>query len=363
VVKTGNRTPTPAQYGIVIRDLIAKSGMKHAAVAESACLSAGTLSSLVNGKISSEKAVSQHIDKLCNVFQIERDVLDRRAMYEGEYGLASARFGMNLGETLTLWCSAVGDGTTVLDNKDVQVSFDETSEILIPPSLELLVTRTLQEQAAGKHAFKNNPVLTIFDASWFPFNGIEERPGVNLSLGTTSYALLYALRHTEQGREYLNKALDSWELRQEIDPVLGQGLGVSVVVLTSDGQLMLGRRFSNIGARAEEIDTGAVEGLGVMDVSEDGKEGIGSIDIDAVMKRAVHEEFGITNGSIEDLKILNFGYDIGWAQWNFIGLCQTKLAAKEVQARHKSVAPQRMEYKETYAVQATPETVLPWLTK
>jgi len=361
MAKIQNLQPTPEQYGRVIRDIIEERGLKHALVADEANMSAGTLSSIVNGKLGNEKAIARHINKLCIVLNVDFADLQKRALYEGCYGLASARFGMSLGETLSLWSGVLGDGKTALKNKDVQMSFDRDAEIILPPSIELLVARTLQEQAAGKHTFKNNSVLTIFDASWFPFEGEDERPGINLSLGKTSYALLYALRHTEKGQQFLSETLDDWEPKQEIDPVLGQGLGVSVAILSNDGHFIFGRRFSKIGARAEEIDTGAVEGLGLMDVVDNNNTGIGNIDIQAVMERAANEEFGITNSKIKSLKILGFGFDIGWSQWNFIGLCETDLTGKEIQARHRSVASQRAEYKETHAVKSDPDILFNWL--
>jgi len=116
--------------------------------------------------------------------------------------------------------------------------------------------------------------------------------------------------------------------------------------------MMFGRRFRNAGARPHELDVGAVEGPALMDFDAGGH-----ADVPDVMLRGVSEEYGVSPNQVTDIKVLGFGYDLQWAQWNFLGLARVDLPARKIRARHRRVAAHGAEYKETIGVPATPHDV------
>jgi len=318
------------------------------------------LNELLNGVPKKEDTVIRNAKGVCEVLEITFDDLLKKVKYGAVHGLESAYHCIEIGENLTLWYRYAGNGMSPISPADISLQFDRSlgETLYLPPKVEQLVRRVLHERDQGKHTFENNPLLTIFGGKAFPPIGIDERDGVELKLGATDYAICYALRRTEEGRRYFRALVNDWTPEEPFDPIIAQGLGVNVAIVSNDEQMIFGRRFENAGARPQELDVGAVEGFALKDF-----DAAGHAEVPDVMVRGVSEEYGISPEQVTDVKVLGFGYDLQWAQWNFLGLARVDVPARKIRRRHRGLAIHGLEYIDTIAVPAMPDEVFAGLSR
>ena len=318
-----------------------------------------TLNELLNGVSKQEDTVIKNAKRVCEVLEITFDELLKKVKYGDVHGLESSYHCIEIGENLTLWYRFAGNGMAPISPADISLQLDRSlgETLHLSPRVEQLVRQVLHERDQGKHTFENNPLLTIFSGKAFPPIGIDERDGVELKLGATDYAICYALRRTEEGRKYFRALVNDWTPEKPFDPIIAQGLGVNVAIVSNDEQMIFGRRFENAGARPQELDVGAVEGFALKDFDAAGR-----AEVPDVMVRGVSEEYGISTEQLTDIKVLGFGYDLQWAQWNFLGLAWVDVPAQKIRRRHKGLAVHGLEYIDTIAVPATPNEVFEGLS-
>jgi len=318
-----------------------------------------TLNELLNGVSKQEDTVIKNAKRVCEVLEITFDELLKKVKYGAVHGLESSYHCIEIGENLTLWYRFAGNGMAPISPADISLQLDRSlgETLHLSPRVEQLVRQVLHERDQGKHTFENNPLLTIFSGKAFPPIGIDERDGVELKLGATDYAICYALRRTEEGRKYFRALVNDWTPEKPFDPIIAQGLGVNVAIVSNDEQMIFGRRFENAGARPQELDVGAVEGFALKDFDAAGR-----AEVPDVMVRGVSEEYGISTEQLTDIKVLGFGYDLQWAQWNFLGLARVDVPAQKIRRRHKGLAVHGLEYIDTIAVPATPNEVFEGLS-
>lgn len=318
-----------------------------------------TLNELLNGVSKQEDTVIKNAKRVCEVLEITFDELLKKVKYGDVHGLESSYHCIEIGENLTLWYRFAGNGMAPISPADISLQLDRSlgETLHLSPRVEQLVRQVLHERDQGKHTFENNPLLTIFSGKAFPPIGIDERDGVELKLGATDYAICYALRRTEEGRKYFRALVNDWTPEKPFDPIIAQGLGVNVAIVSNDEQMIFGRRFENAGARPQELDVGAVEGFALKDFDAAGR-----AEVPDVMVRGVSEEYGISTEQLTDIKVLGFGYDLQWAQWNFLGLARVDVPAQKIRRRHKGLAVHGLEYIDTIAVPATPNEVFEGLS-
>ena len=318
-----------------------------------------TLNELLNGVSKQEDTVIKNAKRVCEVLEITFDELLKKFKYGDIHGLESSYHCIEIGENLTLWYRFAGNGMYPICPADISLQFDRSlgETLHLSPRVEQLVRQVLHERDQGRHTFENNPLLTIFCGKAFPPIGIDERDGVELKLGATDYAICYALRRTEEGRRYFRALVNDWTPEKPFDPIIAQGLGVNVAIVSNDEQMIFGRRFENAGARPQELDVGAVEGFALKDFDATGR-----AEVPDVMVRGVSEEYGISTEQLTDIKVLGFGYDLQWAQWNFLGLARVDVPAQKIRRRHKGLAVHGLEYIDTIAVPATPNEVFEGLS-
>jgi len=346
--------PLAQAIGEVLKEKMREAGCTQETMLEKVSMSGGTLSGFLNGVHKKEDTVRQHGEEVCAALGCHYKDIVREAKYRGVHGFESAHHAIEIGDNLTLWYRFAGDGVTPIAAGDIHLQFDDAlgETLYLSPTVERLVRQVLHERDQGKHTFENNPLLTIFAGKGFPPKGSDERPSIELKLGATDYAICYALRRTEEGQAYFRELVNDWTPEKPFDPIIAQGLGVNVAVISNDEHMIFGRRFEKAGARPHELDVGAVEGFALMDFDT-----AGQAEVPDVMVRGVCEEYGISPGQVTEIKVLGFGYDLQWAQWNFLGLAFVDLPARKIRARHKGLAAHGAEYKETTAVPATPEQV------
>jgi len=359
-MSAGGGDVTSASYAKVLRTWLAETGLSREAAGKAINASAGNIQALVDGEKQLGTTRDQ-IKRLCAAIAgWDFDVFERLVLYGRQHGLACARYGIVIGKTLTLWYRFAGDGVTPIAPADISVMYHPDHGAGYEPPLfaQQLMAEVLRARDRTGSFFENNTVLTIFEGGSFPPRGEDERPRIDLRLGATPYALNYALRKTDAGRRKMQELMNTWTPDVQLDPLTTLALGVNVATVSADGQMLFGRRYGELGARGGQLDVGAVEGLRLDDADADG-----SVDVPAVMRRGVKEEFGLDYEDIQDVKVLGFGCDLQWAQWNFIGVAEADLPAAQIQARHKTNAPHGQEYKETHRVPATPADVFGFLAR
>jgi hypothetical protein len=135
-------------------------------------------------------------------------------------------------------------------------------------------------------------------------------------------------------------------------PHLGNGLGVALLAFTHDGKVVLSRRKDSSRARPGQRDVTVVEGL---HAAHD-RSGAGRLDVTRAAIRGCKEEIGVTVEA-DDVRLLAFGVDLAYYQWNFLGVVDAKYSADQLLEFHALNARDRWEGKlEPYP--ADPEIVL-----
>jgi hypothetical protein len=365
------KQPSQKQYRNFCRKLIREKKIKQSWLAEQMGVSESSLSAFLNSEKEARQGpfdeymtwFREALQRLEEPLEYSKKTFDHEALHSDTYGLASAHYCMQLGQTLTLWYPAVGNGVTPLRLDDVTLNFVAEPSIEFPTRFERLVGKVLAEKRQGKHSFEDGDVITIRDGNYWPPKGKDERLGVELQLGPTKYSALYTLRRDREGRKYLKELIDQWTPDCPFDVMTGQGLGVNVAVLSSDNQMVFGRRGAGLGVRPGQLDVGAVEGFTPRFDLNLGGSARQNIDLSKVIYRALAEEYGLSESKIKNIQILGFGFDLQYSQWNFIASADIDLPAAGIRSRQRSVAAHSHEYRETYHVPFAPKDVFDWLSE
>lgn len=339
--------PTPKQIAEVLKRHAETRGLTQEKVAEILDISVGQANSFLNGRMVEGKAFRAKVELLRACLELDAKDLHAEAFFLDQYGLESASHCIFLGDYLTLWYSRVGDGTTPIKPENIDLIYDPGLPIEFPAQLERLASKVLTEHAAGKHEFANNPVLTIVGGETSAWRGSDEEFYVKLEFGATDYAHLYALRQTSDGKKLLRDYVRAWSPDILFEPVTGQGFGVNVVVVSRDEKLAFGRRSAKVGARKLQLDVGTVEGFSLKrDIGDARPTQRCRFDAASAARGAMREELGIGDDDIEVLEFLNLGFDLQYAQWNLIAIARSRLTSIQIRNRHRTVAPQGIEYSE-----------------
>jgi hypothetical protein len=135
----------------------------------------------------------------------------------------------------------------------------------------------------------------------------------------------------------LNKKLDSgkrigeeyipFEQLENVQPILANGFGIVLVVITSDENIILTQRTGISGARGNEMDISVVEGVHPLLDRHSINDGP---DLFNTAVRGANEELGIIINK-DIIKFLGYGIDLDFYQWNMIGYAHVPQTAKEIQ--------------------------------
>lgn len=116
---------------------------------------------------------------------------------------------------------------------------------------------------------------------------------------------------------------------------IANGFGVALVVVTADGQTILTKRSPESGVRPDELDIGIVEAV---HPSQDRHASGQGPDFYKTSIRGAKEELGLTV-SEQDIKLLGYGVDEEYYQWNIIGILYCKETSEEiVQNRSRGIS-------------------------
>ncbi len=186
-------------------------------------------------------------------------------------------------------------------------------------------------------------VEQIIDDTW---SRVTRRPGVHLfdgpmsrleSFEATSEALCLTVSLTSY-KPFVGTNLENPHLAEAYGPdVMANPIGVSALLETADGHLMLGRRNATVAYYPDRVHpfAGALE-------PRDG------IDPFAAVYRELHEELALAQEDVMDLRCCGLVEDHGLRQPELIFLARTPMSRQAVQGRLDLV-----EHHATWSIERT----------
>lgn len=114
---------------------------------------------------------------------------------------------------------------------------------------------------------------------------------------------------------------------ERVEPVLANGFGIVLVIITSDENIIMTKRTNVSGARGNEIDVSVVEGVHPLLDRHSLNDGP---DLFNTAVRGANEELGIIINK-DIIKFLGYGVDLDYYQWNMIGYAYVPYTAREIQ--------------------------------
>ncbi|MFC4321992.1 hypothetical protein [Litchfieldia salsa] len=124
------------------------------------------------------------------------------------------------------------------------------------------------------------------------------------------------------GEEYI-----PYQQLEKVEPILANGFGIGLVVITSDENIILTKRTEISGPRGSEMDISVVEGVHPLLDRHSVNDGP---DLFNTAVRGANEELGIIINK-DLIKFLGYGIDLDFYQWNMLGYAHVPQTAKEIQ--------------------------------
>lgn len=244
-----------------------------------------------------------------------------------------------IGNRLTRVRLIDGDGQVRLENSNVRVRIVGDRPRL-PEEIRLrrqvlVASMDVADEHGARSAWNQDDLVTLLKYSLHRV-GAHEESALDLTVSACDYATFAATvlamdeplanAHGETLRtRYLGTpaALDAATTHPI--PFLANGLGLSLVLVTEDGHLLLSRRRPTGKARPGELDVTIAEGLHIgLDQLH-----AGELDVYSGVKRACQEEMGL-RVSDSDIHLLGFALDTQYYQWNFLGLIEVPMPLEQV---------------------------------
>ncbi len=183
----------------------------------------------------------------------------------------------------------------------IEAHWTENSRPLLP-EIEQLIDATWDQLHA-------QPGIFLFDGPMCRLEGFSARDGIlQLALSRTQY------------RTFLGTNLHHPELASDWgEAVLANPLGLSCLLTSGDGELVLGRRNSSVAYYPDRVHpfAGALEPRDPMDIF-------------AEMRRELTEELGLHDSQITSLRCLGIVRDLSIRQPEMIFAAQTTLSTEQL---------------------------------
>ena len=140
-------------------------------------------------------------------------------------------------------------------------------------------------------------------------------------------------------------------------PFLATGIGINVAIITEDEKILFAERDKSVRCRANELDGSIAEGV---DPVQDHAIDRPGPDFYRTVARGVEEEIGIEI-SQSDIKLLGFGVDMEYYQWNIIGVVYVNKKAKNILKGRTRGTKGKWENRIVHAIDSDPLTVFKFL--
>jgi hypothetical protein len=241
-----------------------------------------------------------------------------------------------------------GSGEFVYDKEMVDIRYDD-SFLELPKELKIhrndIEKRELQKKEQGLKHMYNTYQVALTNAFQTNSNIIEKPYPVFHFKKSDYYSFQatvgsldsYLFPNGETIREkYINKAIDNLHIPS---PVLSQGVGIVLTVVTSDEKIVLTRRKQDTGIRPNELDVSVVEAIDPYQDATDNSNGVEnrhkSIDLYKAASRGLKQELGL-GVKPDQIHLLGFGVDLDYYQWNIIGIVETDLTSDQILEKKSS---------------------------
>lgn len=272
-----------------------------------------------------EEPIKKNWIKVC---KIVKKILNRKKKIE------DSRF-FTLGKKVTEFFIYDGDGVDWLAPNNIE-TFIDYNYITMPKDLEILVNKIEEEQNDLK---LNNSTDYCWNGPLMTLNKIvigrteqSEHMKVRLTFSESNYYTFIALNKNldkvlSNGQTIRSKYLKGHPLEVPFKP-LSNGFGVAIVVITSDNKVILTRRSIDSGIRPNELDISIVEAIH-MPTDAGGNGSHKGPDLYKTAIRGAKEELGLNVG-VEDVKLLCYGVDYKYYQWNMLGIIESNSNSTQI---------------------------------
>lgn len=260
-----------------------------------------------------------------------------------------------------------GDGVMSYSPLNIHCRVDPTAPSLPPEVLQL--RRIIEEEQShnrkgGRDAHWNGPQLALTNYAIFRSGGLE-LPGVTFTFAPSDYFTFLATvksidRPIRKGKTQTTLRelyVPAGEQFATPVPFMAHGFGVVLVLVTKDEHVLLQRRASSLGARAQELDVSVVEAVH----PEKDSAVIGAVpDLYRTAVRGCVEEAGVEVDA-GNVRFLGFGVDRRYYQWNILGLVRTDLTARQAAERRSRGISGKWEARSYQAVAFNPISLFQFL--
>lgn len=263
---------------------------------------------------------------------IKRQIIRRfKRLFKTKTNYTSDLF--SIGNMQTSFFVVDGDGRFEFKPEDIETRLETNPPILPDELQELKKEIELQEKAKKEQGLNyrwNGPLYGLKNYRNNRFGDMEEMEALFHFYKTDYFTFLAT-------NMQLDRQLDSGESIREkyipdelekIQPLLANGFGVVLVVITDDEDVILTKRTQVSGARGNELDVSVVEGVHPtldLDHASDGP------NLFNVAVRGANEELGI-NIDENLVRFLGYGIDLDYYQWNMIGFAHLPQSSKEIKS-------------------------------
>ncbi|SDG26154.1 helix-turn-helix transcriptional regulator [Rhodobacter capsulatus] len=323
---------------------MSKIGYDERSLAAEAGLSPTAIRKILNGETKRLRDLT--LNKLANALRTEPSALTGTANthtvdethleevdLEAAYG-PSVHSALRLGGRRTLWLQY---DTASEERYDPTTTIARVvpDEPVLPPGfvkirseIERQNERFKLDRSLGKPYF-DGPSFCLKRYSIERTDDGNERKTVSWEVSRSRYANNKTAK-SGAAANLRRKALKSFEFLDQPIEWLSIGLGVSLVVYTKDRKSFIAaRRSDNEQFRRREWDISVVEGINP--VKDTRAADANLVYIYDAARRAVQAELGfsVSEGQI---KIVGFGVDLEYYQWNFVGYVDSGLTYQEVES-------------------------------
>ncbi len=265
----------------------------------------------------------------------------------------------SFGKMDTTWKTLDGDGRGVYLPQHIRSHYIPFPEEL-PQELQARREHIEQEQAQRKEqglpSFWNGEIYTV-DRFVIGREPVNENMTLDIWFRPSDYYTFLATNMSLKEPDLREKYLSDVDWYEAI-PYFSHSFGVSLAVVTSDGNILFTQRGKNVGTRPRTYETGVVEGLSRPIDRGTNEE---APDVYRCACRGLAEELGLQESldfSLSDITFLSFGVDTRYSLRGLTGIVKIKSNMERLTNRWKNGVRDKFENQKLFSVPFTPKDVI-----
>jgi len=238
-----------------------------------------------------------------------------------------------IGDTSTRFYVIDGDGQSEFNPENIECRVID-DRVDLPTEIE-----SIKQEIADEEAMKEKQGLQhkwngpLYGLAKYRHGRTTDVEGMSVLFNffKTDYFTFMAsnmqLKRKLMSGETIGEAYIPHNQLEKVQPILANGFGVALVIITSDENIILTQRTFNTGPRGSEMDISVVEGVHPLLDRHSQNNGP---DLYHAAIRGANEELGLIIDK-DRVKFLGYGIDLDFYQWNMIGFAHVPQTAKEIQ--------------------------------